>query len=77
MYSYFRITLCSIERTTGVNFILTKFKCKRNITIEKLMKKGNYLILVEPIWSQKPQDFVVGTYSSSLIRLDSLLEISS
>lgn len=26
------------------------FSCKRNIEIEKILKKGEYIMMIEPVW---------------------------
>ena len=66
-YSYFRINIGKIEENK-IEYIYSKFSCKRNIVFEQLLKKGEYIIMIEPNWqNNKKIEFSIGSYSSSII----------
>ncbi len=68
-YSYFRISLAKVN-SKGLEFISSKFSSKRNIIIEKLLKKGTYMMMIEPIWQNQRYNFNIGGYTSSMIFID-------
>ena len=64
-YSYFRINIAKITQKK-IEYIYSKFSCKRNITFENLLKSGEYIIMIEPTFQSQKTEYSIGTYSSSI-----------
>lgn len=74
-FSYFRMTLVKINEKS-LSFELSLFSQKRNLEIERLLSRGSYLLLIEPLWNQQPFEFTLGSYSSSMLWMEKVVNVS-
>ena len=75
-YSYFRLTIGKLKGNEGIDFIDSILSPERNIFIENEFIPGEYIIMIEPYWSNDIIDtFNVSTYSDDEVELE-LLQVS-